>query len=68
MSIRPWQEVVQEKRNIQQKLVEPYLRDIQCQNALPNTILDIDSVEGLTSALASGKVTARDVTRTYIRR
>ncbi|KAK5257912.1 hypothetical protein LTR40_008958 [Exophiala xenobiotica] len=68
MSARPWQEVVREKCDIRQKLVEPYLTDINGERAVADTVLNIDNVEDLTSLLASGKVTAHDVTASYIRR
>ncbi|KIV79229.1 hypothetical protein PV11_06799 [Exophiala sideris] len=68
MSTRPWQEIVQEKREIQQKLVEPHLHDTHGEPELTKTILDIDSVEGLTDLLASEKVSAKYVTKEYIRR
>ncbi|KAK5209518.1 hypothetical protein LTR99_007721 [Exophiala xenobiotica] len=68
MSAQPWQEVVREKRDIRQKLVEPYLTDINGERAVADNVLSIDNVEDLTSLLASGKVTAHDVTASYIRR
>lgn len=68
MATRPWQDVVREKCEIRQKLVKPYLGNVNGERAVADTILHIDSVEGLTALLSSGKVSAHEVTRAYIRR
>ena len=68
MSARPWQDVVLEKCDTRQKLIEPYLTNVNGERAVADTVLSIDNVEDLTSLLASGKVTVHDVTASYIRR
>ncbi|KAJ9642093.1 uncharacterized protein PV06_03337 [Exophiala oligosperma] len=68
MLSRPWQEVVKEKREIREKLVEPYLTTINGERAVADTVLNIDNVDELTALLATGKITAHDVTANYIRR
>lgn len=68
MSARPWQDVVREKCDIRQKLVEPYLTNVNGERAVADTVLSINNVDDLARLLASGKVTMHDVTASHIRR
>ncbi len=70
---KPWQDVVREKREIQARLVGPYLKpvvngDHDVAVGVDDKILDIDSIPDLTELLARGEISAVDLTRGYIQR
>ncbi|KIX06264.1 uncharacterized protein Z518_04239 [Rhinocladiella mackenziei CBS 650.93] len=68
MAKRSWEEIVREKCETRQRLVEPYLDKTNGERETAVAVLNIDNVECLTSLLASGKVKAHDITLSYIRR
>ncbi len=68
MSPRPWEDVVREKLEIQRSLIKPYLSDINGEIDIGAAVLDIDNVDDLTKLLASGKVSAHSVIRSYVQR
>lgn len=68
MSAKSWKEAVREKCEIRRRLIEPYLNNVNGERAVFSTVLDIDNVGDLTNLLASGKVSAHDAIRSYVRR
>jgi capsule polysaccharide export protein KpsC/LpsZ len=68
MCSKPWQDVVRQKRETRERLIKPYLGAIDGERSNAETLTEIDSVEGITTLLASGKVSAHDVAKSYILR
>ncbi|OQV06648.1 hypothetical protein CLAIMM_11190 [Cladophialophora immunda] len=68
MSSKSWQDVVRRKCEIREQLIKPYLGTINGERNNVEAITEIDSIESLTSLLENEKVSALDVTKSYILR
>ena len=68
MPSKPWQETVQQKRDIQAKLLEPYRNLGSGENSTDIGVLNIKDVAELTTLFAQGTLRVHDVVQRYIRR
>jgi hypothetical protein len=70
MASRPWEKIIQEKRDVRTRLIHPYLAETIDDSTRERyeSILGIGDVDILIPLLAAGDLTAKLVTQAYIRR
>jgi hypothetical protein len=67
---RPWEDIVQEKRDARTNLIQTHLAETIDEGKRDSyeSILNISDIDALVTLLANGSLTVKLVTQAYIRR
>lgn len=63
-----WEDTIQQKRSQRESLVKPFLCPTNGDCVSSERILEIGDIELLSRSLSSGKLTAQDLVRSYVKR